>query len=101
VEWDLVGGAAAYGQFAGLMAGVAFIGLTLILTRQIPTVTDQQRRLARASISDFLLAFVTLGLSAMDTCGRTHLPRLIGNGDRSIDAVRRAGMVYPRLAICS
>jgi hypothetical protein len=70
VSWTAIGAAPLHSQLSGVLAGVAFVGLTLVLTRQggsgEGTSAETDDHLSLIAIGDLFIAFLTLCVAALE-----------------------------------
>jgi hypothetical protein len=64
--WDPVVSAPLHSQLCGVLAGVAFVGITLVLTRQVPFAERDDHGLARLTVGQFLIGFLALAVAAFE-----------------------------------
>src|SRR6185503_3613415 len=65
--WNPVRSAPSHSTLAGVLAGVTFLGMTLVLTRQVLHTHDTvTTRAARFGATEFFLSFMTLAVASLE-----------------------------------
>lgn len=65
-SWDPIKSAALQSQFSGVLAGVAFVAMTLVLTRDALGKRPSSHWLTRATLTELLIAFLALSVASLE-----------------------------------
>jgi hypothetical protein len=66
LSWDPIKSASLHSQFAGVLAGVAFVAMTLVLTRDALGKRPSSHWLTRAALTELLIAFLALSVASLE-----------------------------------
>lgn len=90
--WDAGASAGLYSQFAGVLAGVAFVGLTLVITQQVVSDDRNPDRAGRHTVGEFFMAFLVLAVAALEWA--------IVAGDNTSGLRPSASAVFASVTLC-
>lgn len=66
LSWDPIKSASLHSQFAGVLAGVAFVAMTLVLTRDALGKRPSSHWLTRAALTELLIGFLALSVASLE-----------------------------------